>query len=316
VRFADEIERSFYNAYLGAINTGHRESENLPRKFFGEGAPKTVVSSFMPFDSYSPLTPDTRGNAVGGGQMFSDGSYYGCCASIGALGLGLYASHRLLGSEKRLTLSFFDDGESEISVGGGTVRVTVKGGYPKFGDVSITVETDRPLEFELAIRLPAWSEFTAIPLGRAGEIKDGFVVFEGTWQEKNEIRLAFDMSIRRMDPIPWESDVIYTDMTKRPKGLYFSSAQTVSRKPEDDNFVSLSRGPIVLAADSRLGKAADSTFPFPKQGELPDHTDGECENTLVSVCFSGDEPFTLIDYASAGKDWQNKIAAWLPIENT
>ena len=34
----------------------------------------------------------------------------------------------------------------------------------------------------------------------------------------------------------------------------------------------------------------------------------------ISVSFNGNalDKFTLIDYASAGKDWQSLIAAWLP----
>ncbi len=312
-RFSDAMETSFYNAYLGALNTEHRESENLPRKFFADGSSKTIVPSFMPFDSYSPLTPDARGNAVGGGQLFSDGSYYGCCASIGALGLGLYATHRLRCSGKRLTLTFFDDGESEITLGGGRVRVTVEGGYPKNGEVRITLDCDRPIDFELALRLPAWSENTVITSSRAHKTESGFAVFCGTWQEKTDIRLAFDMKLRRFDPVPWETDVIYTVPANRPKGFYFVVAQKVFRKSEEDHFVSLARGPIVLAADSRLGKPADSLFPFPKNGAIPTYADGGREDALVSVHFSGAEEFTLIDYASAGKDWQSKIGAWLPI---
>ena len=93
----------------------------------------------MPFDSYSPLTPGVRGIGVGGNQVLSDGSYYGCCACIGSVGLGLYASHRLLRSENGLTLSLFDEGESEIEINGNPITIAVKGHYPRCGDIKITV---------------------------------------------------------------------------------------------------------------------------------------------------------------------------------
>ena len=95
----------------------------------------------------------------------------------------------------------------------------------------------------------------------------------------------------------------------------------VKHKEEDDLFVSLSRGPLVLAADSKMGKNANEDFTFKADNgkieyrKCPD-TDIYGGRACIVKCElsdEGDNKFMLIDYASAGKDWDTDIAAWLPI---
>ena len=313
-KFADAIETGFYNAYLGAFNTEYKESEWMRNKFINTPTLDILKSSFMPFDSYSPLTPGKRGVAVGGNQLLSDGSYYGCCACIGSVGLGIYASHRLLLTDKGVVLSFLDDGESEICVNGSKVRISVDGKYPKHGDLRITVESNEKADFELKVRIPAWSENTVIESSRTYHREGGYAVFYGIWNGKEEICISLDMQIRTFYPESWDEDVVYTDMTESSGGWYFAKAETVYHKPEYDDYIALVRGPIVLAADSGLGKPADSVFAFvTKDGKLS-YIEEETQNSILSLRFDGgaSESFSLIDYASAGKDWKSTIAAWLP----
>ncbi len=312
--FADAIENSFYNAYLGSINTEYSESEYVFRKNRGKPIESKLKHSFMPFDSYSPLTPGVRGSAVGGNQILSDGSYYGCCACIGAVGLGIYSSHRLLKTDNGLVLSFFDEGENTVSVNGADVKVSVNGEYPRCGDVTVTVETDKPSSFEFRIRIPDWSDKTIINTEKSYRVENGFAVLDGEWSGSTEISVSFDMSIRILLPITWDEDVVYTDMTGSANGWHFAQATTVTHKPEYDDYIALMRGPVVLAADSRLGKPADSVFSFSMKDGKPEYSEEKADDSILSLFFVGadSERFTLIDYASAGKDWKSLIAAWLP----
>ena len=122
------------------------------------------------------------------------------------------------------------------------------------------------------------------------------------------------MSLRTLRPISWVEDVVYTDMTGSAGGWHFANATTVKHKPEDDDYIALFRGPITLAADSRLGKAADSTFTFPGGPNGIKYSVSDNGAAIISLDFEGEdkEKFTLTDYASAGKDWESLIAAWLP----
>ena len=315
-RFADAIETSFYNAYLGAFNTAHSESDWMRIKFRNTPVFDQLKNSFMPFDSYSPLTPGVRGIGIGGSQLFADGSYYGCCACIGSVGLGIYSSQRILRSENGITLSFFDNGRSEMLVDGKKVSVVVEGNYPKCGDIKISVISEAPLSFDFSVRLPAWSESVSVNTDRQYGIKDGFAVFGGKWDGVSEICISLDMSIKEIYPQSWTEDVVYTDMTGSAGGWYFAKAKTVYHSPEYDNYVALTKGPLVLAADSALGKPADSIFSFEKEDGRPIYTEEDRENTMISLKFrtKDAESFTLIDYASSGKDWKSRIAAWLPTD--
>ena len=128
------------------------------------------------------------------------------------------------------------------------------------------------------------------------------------------------MTVRATFPIPWETDVVYTDMSHLRPGFHCASAMTVAHREEDDHFVSFSRGPLTLCADSRMGKDASSVFSLC-------HSDGMvrfrvCEDREIlpgEPCIlhceftdTNGDPVHLIDYASAGKDWETAIAAWLP----
>ena len=315
-RFSDAIETSFYNAYLGAFNTAHSESDCMRIRFRNTPVFDRLKNSFMPFDSYSPLTPGVRGNGIGGSQLFADGSYYGCCACIGSVGLGIYSSQRILRSENGITLSFFDNGRSEMLVDGKKVSVVVEGNYPKCGDIKISVISEAPLSFDFSVRIPAWSESVSINTDRQYGIKDGFAVFGGKWDGVSEICISLDMSIKEIYPQSWTEDVVYTDMTGSGSGWYVAKAKTVYHSPEYDNYVALTKGPLVLAADSALGKPADSIFSFEKEDGRPIYTEEDRENTMISLKFrtKDAESFTLIDYASSGKDWKSRIAAWLPTD--
>jgi len=82
-KYVDAFERSFYNAYLGTLNT-----ENVIEHTVIKEHSDWAIEA-LPFDSYSPLTSGTRGNGIGGLKVMSDNHYYGCCACIGAAGIGL-----------------------------------------------------------------------------------------------------------------------------------------------------------------------------------------------------------------------------------
>lgn len=80
-KYADRVEQSALNALYGSVNL-FTQPFTLPKT--GENIPA------LPFDSYSPLVMNRRGRGVGGLKFFEDGTFYGCCAAIGAAGLAVY----------------------------------------------------------------------------------------------------------------------------------------------------------------------------------------------------------------------------------
>lgn len=302
--FADAIERSFYNAYLGAINTEHKICDYIYQKFVKKQGFERVVDTYLAFDSYSPLTPGKRGKKVGGNQLMPDLSYYGCCACIGAAGVGVFLENAVCVKGDTVTVNFFEKGEARFTVGGVAVTMRTDTEYPVSGDITLSVKAERPVRFVLRVRIPAW----------AGE--EGYRVYEKDWSE-DAISLSLPMQVVFHHPISWDTDTVYTDMSHSGGGWHVAEAMAVKHRPEDDKFVALTRGPLTLGADSRLGKAADSVFSFASEGKLcSDRLINAKTECVVKLAFTdkNGEAFYLVDYASAGRDWESEIAAWLPIE--
>ncbi len=296
--FADAIERSFYNAYVGALNTEHKESSYM----FNKIADGSVKSSYLAFDSYSPLTPGVRGKKVGGNQLLPDKTYYGCCACIGSAGAGIFLKNAVTANEGSITVNFFEEGTADVNIGDTKVVLEFETDYPVSGKIKINVKAEKPVRFTLKVRVPEWADAPS-----------GYALYDKEWARET-VELDFKMRIKFHYPEFLETDVVYTDMSKKVDGFYSASAVTVYHKPEEENYVAVTRGPLTLAADSRTGKPADSVFEPTCDAVI-------CENEIVSgvpctvklkFTDKNGEDFYLIDYASAGRDWETQIAAWLP----
>jgi len=163
------------------------------------------------------------------------------------------------------------------------------------------VLSQRPNDFTLKVRNPSWAN-------------GGYMYFTRKWYN-DDIEVDFDMPVVLHTPEHWEKDVVYIDTRNRAPG-YTNSAgpKEVFHQSEDDCYVAVTRGPLVLAADSRTGKAADSAFEPTRNAELTDAEIVPGESCVVKMAFTPEsgESYQLVDYASAGKDWQTLIAAWLP----
>ena len=304
-KFADCMEQSFYNAYLGAFNTERKICPYMRKKFIDELGFEDIVDTFLPIDSYSPLLSGKRGVKVGGNQLLPDLSYYGCCTCIASAGVGVFMKNMITVDKRGITVNFFENGSAEVEYNGVKVEIIQKTAYPTDANIAITVRADKPTEFELRVRVPSWT----------GN-RDGYKVYKRVWSD-DTIDIVYDMLIRTQTPVKWEKEVVYTDMTKRQPGNHVAMATTVYHNPDDDKYIALMRGPITLAADSRSGKDASSVFDFEPNGTLCfDNEITEGVPCLLKMRFtdrSGKE-FYLVDYASAGKDWQTEIAAWLKTE--
>lgn len=314
-KYADEIERSWYNALLGAVNTEKRISDYCRYRFVEELGYPDAVDSFLPFDSYSPLTAGKRGQKLAGNQIFSDLTYFGCCASIGGAGVGAFLNTAAMESEDGIVINFYEQGTINLTYGGEPIEIQMKTSYPADGNVRIHVKRTGTTPISVRCRIPAWSMQTKIK-SDLGEYKteNGYAIWNMT-ETNGTIELALDMSLRLEYPQEWKSDQLYVEY-ERP--AYRPIQTTVVQTPEELNYICLQRGPIVFALDSDLGIAADAEikpdfaeaiFEF---GKTLQTSDGEIRP--IAVCRMPDEnhgTVTLIDYASAGKNWKSDIAAWL-----
>ncbi len=298
--YADCIEESFFNAYLGALNTGHIASVARiqadaadPRKNGNLPAPEILT-----FDSYSPLLAGERGQMVGGYNVMPDNTFYGCCACIGSAGIGMIPNAAVMHSAQGVVVNLYFAGKMSVQTPKKQkLTIHTDTTYP-YGDGSLAMKLslERPETFMLTLRVPAWSKKTTLMLNGESLPIDGtgYQCFTREWKDGDSLILTLDLRVQTVVP---------------PEGSC-----------NEDDFFAYRRGPVMLGADARLGKDPEEVFAVThdtenivhgaKQTQCP-----EVPEAKVSVELPTDDGKTvcLIDYSSCGKTWDktSRCAVWL-----
>ncbi len=275
--YADELEKSFYNAMAGAVNTKNCTSDNG-----------------FPFDSYSPLWLYKRGRASGGVKRDENGvPVYGCCAAIGAAGTGIVPEIALSCTEKGIAFSLYLDGTySIVSPSGKEFDIKLSTLYPADGNVNFEILSDVDEAFEIKLRNPAFSRNTTVAVnGENAVASKGYITLERAWKKGDKIALSIDMCPRVILPV-----------TDEESGVR--------------NFIAVNYGPLCLARDSAIHANAGQPVELDYDSDLNICLEviGKTDYALCAFkvpCKDGSY-IDMIDYQSAGKDWESPIEAWMP----
>ena len=310
-KYLDAFERSLYNAYLGSVNT-----EKCISPYSVNNAPLATQEP-LPFDSYSPLTAATRGTCIGGFKVMPDNRYYGCCACIGSAGIGLAGKMALLSSREGIALALYIPGNYEtILPSGSELSLTVDTNYPAGGLVRIYISPEKTEEFTLSLRIPSWCEKAELTVsGRSFPVTHtGMTDIRRVWKKGDEILLSFDMPIKIHRPIPYGRDLL---MNKYCGHVHIMAPNLDIEDPEAKRHAAFTKGPLVLAADEALGADFNSPIPIDlsqcAENYFPATSPFDCQ-LVLSLPLSNGGTVTLADYASVGKTWKTKIAAWIKCE--
>lgn len=277
-KIADMMETSYYNAMLGSVNS--------------EGC---TNNEGFPFDSYSPLVYGKRARAVGGHKIMRDGSSYGCCACIGSAGLGVGILSSVMTTKNGFVFNQYFDGElALVSPKGNKVRVVINTKYPFSENIKIRVFAEESENFEIKLRIPSWCKSGSILVdGEEQKFENGYVNVMKPWGMGNELDITLDMPIRIINAPDYDKD------------------------PKAKNHIALLKGPIVLARDERFTDGIHTPC-SPETGDNGYVTYKEARNAEFNcnaeyiITNNDGSVFTVVDYCSAGKDWQSNIEAWLP----
>ena len=315
-KYIDAFERALYNAYLGTINT-----EKVIEPMIKRDHPDWVAES-LPFDSYSPLTAGTRGNGIGGLRIMPDNHYYGCCACIGAAGIGMVPQAQFAKGEDFIALNLFIDGSFETTTpAGAPLVVQTQTQYPKDGAVAITLSMAQSEEFILKIRNPRWSKQTKAKVnGQPIAATPDYIEIQKIWQDGDTIELELDMRVFAIRPIPYGTQIL---MNKVVWGAN-SCVPTFDREdPIAHKHIAYQRGPLMLAQENRLGYSVDDPIaPLVNEdgtvnAQLSEKKKAPYPTLLEMEIPLKDGTYQLVtDYASAGKLWteESKMAVWLLTE--
>lgn len=289
--YADQMERSIYNALIGAINVNHHICQGQE----------------FTFDSYSPLLNNVRGRQVGGRMDIIRGRFWwGCCVAIGAAGTGLTAMTADMQKKDGVAVNFYFPGDYAQKLPcGAVVRLHTETEYPKDGDVRITVSVDGPAvdapvscdgTFSIDLRIPAWSRETALTVnGEAVDVTPGtYASLTRAWKTGDVIAVRFDMRTqilyaRDIDPDADAASVCHC---------------------------ALQRGPVMLARDSQLGECVSEAVTLVDEGGYAVVTPSETAAFPVQQEYkvkTTDGSVTVVDYPSAGQNWNPEmpITVWI-----
>lgn len=309
-KYIDAFEVSYYNAYLGAVNTekviSSHLTENYPR----------LKALPLPFDSYSPLTEGIRGNGIGGFKIMDGDKYYGCCVCIGAAGVGIVPKAAVLSSKDGPVINLYINGKvSAFSPMGNSTVIETKTEYPADGKVTITVKTQKEEQFILKLRNPSWSENTSVSVnGEKICVNSGYINIDRKWSGEERIELCFDMATRVIYPVSYGSQVL---MNKVIWGANSVVVPTFDEQdPEAIKNIALKRGPLMLAQDTRFGydTGIPADIKIEKGIAVVEKTEADFSTLLtVNAEKNNGEKIKLCDYGSAGKLYseKSKVAVWI-----
>ena len=284
-KYADQIERSVYNALAGSVNVNGNNNPGLCR------------GQVFTFDSYSPLLNGVRGREIGGRQpLIPDTFWWGCCVAIGAAGTGLIPMTAVMSARDGAAVNLYLPGTyTQTFADGKTLTLRMETDYPVSDTVRIRVETDADTPVSVSVRIPSWSKRSTLCVNddRTETVPGSYAVLTRVWTREDEIVLTLDMRTeilyaRDIDPLADAASICH---------------------------LALRRGPVMLARDSRLGEDIREAVTVTDQGGF-----AVIEATQASIPaqqayrVQTEQGFiTVVDYASAGQTWDPDlpITVWI-----
>ena len=266
---ADEIEKYVYNGLLGAM------------KPTGDGF------------SYVNLLNGNKVVNYGWGWHFDD-FYVTCCNLNGPMGLAYIPYVADMTSEEGPIVNLYNAGEVNMNTRTQPLQLTIDTDFPLTGHVVINVNPEKAENFTMKLRIPSWSQNTALSVnGEKVEATPGtYAELNRKWNPGDRIEIDFDMTCR----------VINAPLGSNRAG---------------DNFQAVIRGPIVLARDENIDPYFDQPVAIqadengvvaitPVQPTLP-------STKMEFLVPTSEGDIHMVDYASVDGWNGSKICTWLPI---
>ena len=276
-KYADAIEKAYYNALLGAMKPDGSD-----------------------WAKYTPLS----GQRLEGSEQCGMG--LNCCNASGPRGLFTIPLTAVMESDEGVYINFYIDGSYEVkSPNNNPVTIKQSTDYPVSGIINLDIEIKSKENLDIALRIPSWSTNYKVLVNNeetnvTGDIAPGnYLIINREWANNDQISIEFEMKgkLHKMGELP--------------------------------EFVAITRGPIVLSRDERLGNPAMEAVLTPLTDENGDIvlTYEESSDSEIWMSYSANfvpESYTeqgsetvkvqLCDYASAGNTTNSFpfFKVWLP----
>lgn len=167
-RYADEIERSYYNALLAALNYDGSD--------------------------WAKYTPLNGLRLPGEGQC---GMNINCCNASGARGLYTLPSTVIMKTKDGVSVNFYVPGTYIFQTPKGqSATLSIQTDYPISGSIHIKLKMNEDEKMNIRIRIPAWSlqnnlEVNGKPVSNMEKGK--FIDLNNKWSKESDIKLKLDL---------------------------------------------------------------------------------------------------------------------------
>lgn len=167
-KYADEIERAYYNALLGALSK--------------DGA------------DWAKYTPLNGQRLPGSGQC---GMELNCCVASGPRGQFSLPHTIVMSTKEGAYVNFFVDGTYGLKTPSGkSLKIVQKTDYPKSGEINLSFASPISEVMDIKIRIPSWSNKNTLKVNGelVNDVKPGeYVSIKRKWTDKDIISLNLDM---------------------------------------------------------------------------------------------------------------------------
>ena len=268
--YADQIEKSVYNALMASM------------KYDGSMIAK-----------YSPL----EGTRHEGEEQC--GMHINCCNANGPRAFALLPKTALMGGENEIFINLYSQLSASVKLNQkNKVTIYQKTNYPESEQIEITIQPEKPENFTLALRIPAWSNQTSVAVNGipVENIQPGsYLKIIREWKKDDKISLKLDLSGRLITL---------------------------------NGYQAIMRGPVLLARDSRfndgfvdeaaLVQHKNNLVELLPSADKPEHiwmsfTAPLVLGTDLEGEFRQPQQIHFCDFASAGNTWSrdSRYRVWI-----
>lgn len=270
--YADQIERSVYNALLASFK---QDASQIAK--------------------YSPL----EGCRHPGEEQC--GMHINCCNANGPRAFALIPQMIYQVSDNRISVQLYAAGEAVVALTSKQhVRVVQETDYPASGKVVLTVypEKDKSLNFDLVLRIPEWCKETSIFVNgeqQSAFVDRGYIVLSRRWKTGDRVMLILDMQARLIEQDRMQAIVRGPILLARDSRFRDGDVDETIVIPTKDGCVALE--PVKTGNDF-------AWLSFAVQGVLGTDLEGETAHRTIHFCDFGS--------AGNSWDMKERYRVWLP----
>ena len=275
--WSDQLEKTFYNAYLASLN---READT--------------------FAAYTPL----MGSRAPGHHHLC--LHTNCCNANGPRGWLCILDRAFTAERDAATVDFYMSGVAEAAIPalGETARFRLYTLYPREGKVVLTCGNAKPLNFVLRLRIPSFAAGASVTVNdqpaKADLPAGSYCELRREWRNGDMVELTLPM------PVVMHRLHEHVAFTRGPVCLARDTRFHDGELDEEVRDWAVTDDDL---ADFHLTRADDPAMFMSVTGFLPM---GSHDEDVDQACHPRTVHFT--DFASAGNAWRpdNRYRAWLP----